>query len=142
MANEMRRGRSQTIWRHMPESTFRYNANNGWCKVTGIGIKEKESLPPSLIDALNHTLKKWNAFDQSVFPDPVTKVTSYTVGTPDHVDYSLWPLVFECSSCRRVQYYRDITRLKEKNDRLVCWECKKSGKTSKLQQLVVLEFRV
>ncbi len=136
MANEMKRGRSQTIWRYTPEATFRYNDSYGWCRVGRIGIREKEALSGPLAEALAQALRKWNAMDRSHYPDPITQASKYEVGTPDHVEYSLWPLVFECRVCRRVQYYQTLERLKEQNDRLTCRDCSKGGnRQATLRQL-------
>lgn len=120
----MRRGRSQVLWKFMPESVFRYNGSGGWCKTTEITLKNTKPLEGALAEALRTTLKVWDAIDPTGFPDPLIQAGKYTVGEPHQVWFTVFPLVFTCRNCGRVQYYSDSTRVLSTNPKLTCKNCK------------------
>jgi hypothetical protein len=120
----MRRGRSQVLWKFMPESVFRYNGSGGWCKTTEITLKNTKPLEGALAEALRTTLKVWDAIDPTGFPDPLIQAGKYTVGEPHQVWFTVFPLVFTCRNCGRVQYYSDSTRVLSVNPNLTCKSCK------------------
>src|SRR4051812_20403018 len=96
---EMKRGRSQVIWRYSPGYTFRYNENKAWCVVKNVTLKNQEELGGALQEALTRKLQSWEAVGPTGFPDPMTRPGSYEVGEPFTVMYQLWPLVFVCKLC-------------------------------------------
>lgn len=122
--SEMQRGRSQVIWKYMPGSTFRYNENGAWCKVTDVTLRDPSPLSGALAEAVSQMLRRWKAIGHASFPDPETQSEKYSVGEPFQVMYSVWPTVFICRECGRVHYYRDLQRLLQVNDRLSCMTCK------------------
>lgn len=123
MQDEMTRGRSQVIWRYMPESTFRYNADSAWCKVADVTMNKTSSLEGGLINALADKLTYWNAITPTGFPDPRTQTHKYIVGEPYWVRYDIWPTIFMCSDCKRMHWYKTVSNLKQYNDRLRCQSC-------------------
>jgi hypothetical protein len=126
MASEtMRRGRSQIIWRYMPEALFRYNESGGWCRTKEITLREAKPLTGALAEAVTSALSFWGAVGPTGFPDPQFQANRFAVGEPLQVWFTVWPLVFECRDCRMVHYYSDIPRLMSVNDRLSCMKCKK-----------------
>lgn len=124
MADEMRRGRSQVIWRYTPGTTWRYNESGAWCQTTRVTQTKPQPLQGALGEVVNHTLKRWNAISPTAFPDPDVHPAKYAVGEPYQVMYSVWPFVFECRTCHRVHWYNDLSRLRSVNDRLSCMSCK------------------
>lgn len=73
---------------------------------------------------MGSVLRRWKAIGATGFPDPDLQPHKYIVGEPLHVMYEVWPLVFMCRACGRIQYYRDIDTLRARNDRLGCPSCK------------------
>lgn len=120
----MRRGRSQIIWRYMPEATFRYNESGGWCKTTDIALRDAKPLTGALADAVAATLTYWQAISPTGFPDPIRQAGRYEVGEPYQVWFTVWPFVFICRTCGRVHWYKDLPKLLSVNDRLSCFSCK------------------
>lgn len=123
MKDEMKRGRSQVIWRYAPGSMFRYNETGGWCTTSTVTIQNAEALHGALGKELGQTLRRWNAVGPSGYPDPVNQGARYVVGEPYQVMYTLWPLVFVCRDCGRVQFYKTLANLQHYNDRLRCRDC-------------------
>ena len=121
MDEGMKRGRSQIIWRYMPESTFRYNEYQGWCRVTDVKLENETRLEGALADSLKQKLDLWNAVGFAGYPDPKTQASKFVVGEPSWVEYELWPLVFQCKDCNKIQYTRSVKKMKG-NSR--CWNCK------------------
>src|SRR5687768_7032898 len=124
MANEMRRGRSQVIWRYTPGATFRYNDSGAWCKTTTVTLRDPKPLEGALASAVASFLRSWNAVSPGRFPDPIRQPNRFAVGEPYQVTYTLFPLVFVCRSCGRVHYYADLAKLASVNDRLACMTCR------------------
>lgn len=126
MPNEMRRGRSQIIWRYTPGATYRFNDSGAWCSTTEIALQDPQPLDGALASAVSNLLKNWNAINPAQFPDPARQANRYAVGEPYQVWYTLFPLVFVCRICGRVHYYADLAKLSSVNDRLSCRTCKQS----------------
>lgn len=124
MKDEMRRGRSQVIWRYTPGATFRYNETGGWCRTSGITLSNPGPLTGALLSAVSLTLSRWKAIGPTGYPDPAIFANKYSVGEPYQVSYDIWPTVFTCRRCGRVQFYKDIDKLRQVNDRLSCGNCK------------------
>ena len=124
MADEMRRGRSQVIWRYMPGSTFRYNDSGAWCRTVEITLRNPMPITSALARAVRQLLMRWNAIGPSGFPDPEVSGHKYAVGEPYQVGYTVWPTVFTCVDCGRVHYYADVNKLRSVNDKLGCRTCK------------------
>jgi hypothetical protein len=124
--NEMKRGRSQVIWRYGPGATFRYNDSGAWCTTQKVTLRHADSLSAPLAQGLGAALRRWNAVGPTGYPDPATQPHKYAVGEPFQVFYTVWPLVFTCRRCGRVQFYQDLARLREVNDRLSCRVCRVS----------------
>jgi hypothetical protein len=120
----MKRGRSQVIWRYMPEATFRYNESGGWCRTTEITLRDAKPLSGALADAVAEMLAFWQAIGETGFPDPVRQANRYQVGEPHQVWFSVWPYVFTCRRCGRVHWYGDLGTLMSVNHRLGCMSCK------------------
>lgn len=124
MKDEMMRGRSQVIWRYTPGATFRYNETGGWCMTSGITLSNPGPLTGALLSAVSLALNRWKAIGPTGYPDPETSANKYSVGEPYQVSYDIWPTVFTCRRCGRVQFYKDIDKLRQVNDRLSCSNCK------------------
>lgn len=124
MANEMKRGRSQVIWRYTPGATYRYNDSGAWCRTTEITLQDPKPMTGALASAVSSLLRTWQAVSPDKFPDPIRQPQRYAVGEPYQVSYTLFPLVFTCRRCGRVHYYSDLGRLAAVNDRLACMTCK------------------
>jgi len=122
----MTRGRSQVIWRYMPESTFRYNGDSGWCRVTDVTMNKTCELKGGLVNALVDKLHYWGALSPTGYPDPRTQSNKYIVGEPYWVRYDIWPTIFMCLECKRMHWYETLTNLKKFNDRLQCRSCSKT----------------
>ena len=120
----MRRGRSQIIWRYMPDSTFRYNESGGWCTTTDIALRDAKPLGGALANAVTTLLNQWQAITPTGFPDPIRQATRYEVGEPYQVWFTVWPYVFTCRNCGRVHWYRNLPKLLSVNERLACFTCK------------------
>jgi hypothetical protein len=43
---EMKRARSQVLFRYTPKAVFRYNETSGWCEVTSIEMRNTRPLTP------------------------------------------------------------------------------------------------
>lgn len=123
MKDEMKRGRSQVIWRYAPGATFRYNETGGWCTTSTVTLQNAETLHGALAKELGHTLRRWNAVGPAAYPDPVNQAARFVVGEPYQVMYTLWPTVFVCRDCGRVQFYKTLANLQHYNDRLRCRDC-------------------
>jgi len=123
MKDDMRRGRSQVIWRYLSGATFRYNDSGGWCQTDSVTLQNVQPITGALAEAVHHSLKKWNALGDTGFPDPLIQPSRYVTGEPLAVMYDIWPLVFTCRLCGRVHFYRDIENLKQYNERLRCRTC-------------------
>jgi hypothetical protein len=76
------------------------------------------------MEALNGSLRSWNAIGPTSFPDPERQRNRYEVGEPHQVWFTVWSLVFICRQCGMVHYYLDIGRLLTVNERLRCMRCK------------------
>jgi hypothetical protein len=124
MANEMKRGRSQVIWRYTPGATFRYNDSGAWCTTADVTLEDPKPLDGALASAVAGLLRNWDAISPDKFPDPLRQPHRYAVGEPYQVVYTLFPLVFLCRRCGRVHFYSDLSRLAAVNDRLGCMTCK------------------
>src|SRR5690349_20186198 len=96
---EMKRGRSQGIWRYTPGATCRYNDSGAWCETTEITLQDPKPLDGALASAVSSLLKAWNAISPDKFPDPQRSPQKFTVGEPYQVSYTLFPLVFVCRHC-------------------------------------------
>ena len=124
MPEEMRRGRSQVIWRYSPGATFRYNESGAWCVTREVTLKNASSLQGALLKALTQALKRWDAIGPTGYPDPTFQTSKYEVGEPYQVQYDIWPTVFVCRGCGRVHFYKELSRLRQVNDRLSCMTCR------------------
>lgn len=124
MAETMKRGRSQVIWRYAPGATYRYNETGGWCETSTVTIQNASPLNGALARALAQVLKRWNAIGPSGFPDPIYQSGRYVVGEPFQVMYSLWPIVLTCRECGRVHWYQSVDNLQRYNPQLKCQTCK------------------
>lgn len=123
MQGEMTRGRSQVIWRYMINAIFRYNDDNAWCIVKDVRMSDKLPLDGVLANALFSKLTYWRAISDTGFPNPMTQSNKYIVGEPHWIHYDLWPTVFRCRKCNRMQWYQNPTNLKQRNDLLRCRNC-------------------
>lgn len=124
MTGEMRRGRSQTLWRYAPGSSFRYSESGAWCQVTSITLKNVKDLRGVLAETITAALHRWNAVSpDGRYPDPAATPAKFVVGEPNDVRYDVWPLVFTCRHCGRLHYYQTIESLKRANDALACDTC-------------------
>lgn len=132
MRDEMKRGRSQVLWRYTPGALFRYNESGGWSISSEILLKSEEPLTGALATAVQTTLSRWNAIGPSGYPDPATQPGKYAVGEPLYVRYEAWPTVFSCRSCGKVQYYKDVSSLKAVNDRMACVKCKSNNQLKQI----------
>lgn len=133
MPDEMRRGRSQTIWRYAPGATFRYDERGPWCKTTTINLRDPSRLDGALAEAVRQALVRWKALaPEGLFPDPLTSATKYVVGAPYQVEYELWPLVFTCRVCGRLHYYQTLEAMKRVNGEMGCDTC---GDRDRLRQV-------
>ena len=94
MADVMRRGRSQVLWKYTPGATYRFNDDAGWCQTSEITLRNAGSLDGVLAEAVGHALIRWNAVGVGGFPDPEHLAHRYVVGEPHHVMYEVWPTVF------------------------------------------------
>jgi hypothetical protein len=121
---EMRRAKSQVLFRYTPRKMFRYNETYGWCEVTSIEMRNTQDLSPALTEALWSMLHAWGAVQPDNYPDPKLFPNKYEMGEPYQVHYTLAPLVFTCRVCKRVQYYGDVDTLTRKNYTLKCWNCR------------------
>jgi len=124
MKEEMKRGRSQVIWRYAPGAMFRYNETGGWCTTATVTIQKAGPLQGALAKAIAQSLRRWNAIGASGFPDPQTQAARYIVGEPFQVMYTLWPTVFTCRECGRVYFYQQLSNLQHTNELLRCRLCK------------------
>lgn len=131
MQDEMTRGRSQVIWRYMPDSIFRYNGNGAWCRVIDVTMHKTSELKGGLASALIDKLSYWNALGATGFPDPINQPNKYSVGEPYWVRYDLWPTIFMCSDCKRMHWYQTLSNLKQYNEHLQCRTCGSKGSTLK-----------
>lgn len=136
---EMRRAKSQVLFRYTPKSVFRYNETNGWCEVSSIEMKNIRSLPPALKDALWQVLSTWDAIQQDNFPDPREFPHKYEVGEPYQVHYTLAPLVFFCKQCKRAQWYETIDKLVKVNYALNCRNCENKGTLAQIPYIYIHE---
>lgn len=132
MRDEMKRGRSQVLWRYTPGALFRYNESGGWSKSKEIMMKGETPLTGALATAIAASLERWNAIGPTGYPDPLTSPGKYAVGEPLYVHYEAWPTVFSCRNCGRIQYYKDVPNLKAVNDRMACIQCKGSNQLRQL----------
>lgn len=139
MANEMRRGRSQVIWRYTPGATFRYNDSGAWCKTTTVTLRDPKPLEGALASAVASFLRSWNAVSPGRFPDPIRQPNRFAVGEPYQVTYTLFPLVFVCRRCGRVHYYADLAKLASVNDRLACMTCREKDLLRQVRYAYVCE---
>jgi hypothetical protein len=124
MPKQMKRGRSQVIWRYAPGAIYRYNETGGWCQSTEVTQKDSASLTGALAQAISHVLRQWNAIGQTAYPDPIQFPGRYSAGEPYYVTFNLWPLVFTCRVCGAVHFYRDPGRAMDVNPNLRCRSCK------------------
>ena len=132
MRDEMKRGRSQVLWRYTPGALFRYNESGGWSISKEIMLKSEVPLTGALATAVEAALAKWDAIGPTGFPDPKTQAGKYAVGEPHFVRYEAWPMVFSCRTCGRVHYYKDVANLRGINDRLACAKCKVNNQLRQL----------
>lgn len=139
MREEMRRGRSQVIWRYAPGAMFRYNEIGGWCTTTTVTLQKAGPLQGALAKAVAQSLRRWNAVGPSGYPDPLNQAARYVVGEPFQVMYSLWPTVFTCRECGRVHFYQGISNLQSKNERLRCRDCNGSDQLRQVPYAYVCE---
>lgn len=140
MAESMRRGRSQAIWRYAPGATFRYNDNSAWCRTIGITLRDPVPLDGALAEAVSLTLRRWNAIEpEGMFPDPLGRGVRYVVGTPHQVEYEVWPLAFTCRQCGLLDYYQTVENLRRANDALICKSCKAHNQLRQVPYVFVCE---
>jgi hypothetical protein len=139
MRDEMKRGRSQVIWRYTPGALFRYNESGGWSKTMRINMRESAPLTGALAVAVRDTLRRWKAIGPEGYPDPELQPKKFEVGEPLHVMYQAWPLVFTCRECGKVHYYRDVANLRSTNDRLACMRCKRNDQLKQIPYGYVCE---
>ena len=124
---EMRRAKSQVLFRYTPRAMFRYNETYGWCEVTSIEMRNIQDLSPVLAEAVWSVLTAWNAIQPDNYADPKLYPSKYEVGEPYQVHYTLAPLVFSCKRCRRVHFYLDLDKLTNTNYGLNCRGCRAAG---------------
>lgn len=124
MKDEMKRGRSQVIWRYTPGATFRYNESGGWCRTTYVTLRDPAPLTGVLAEAITEALSRWNAIGPTGYPDPYLYPNKYEIGEPYQVMYTVWPTIFTCRSCGQVHFYKDLAKLRQVNDWLGCITCK------------------
>lgn len=124
MKDEMKRGRSQVIWRYTPGATFRYNESGGWCRTIHVTLRNPAPLNGALAGAVTSALRHWKAIGPTGYPDPAAYPNKYEVGEPYQVRYSIWPTVFTCRRCGQVHFYKDLAKLRQSNDWLSCKTCK------------------
>lgn len=124
MRDEMKRGRSQVIWKYLPGAIYRFNDTGGWCKTNEVTLRDPSEPSAALCAALQQMLRRWNAIGPTSYPDPIAQPQKYAAGEPYQVWYSLWPTVFVCRKCGQARYYEDVKRLREVNDRLGCSNCR------------------
>src|SRR5690349_8414297 len=79
---EMKRARTQVLFRYTPKAMFRYNETYGWCEVTSIEMKNVEGLSPALAEAMANVLENWEAIRPDAFADPRKFPQKYEVGEP------------------------------------------------------------
>jgi hypothetical protein len=136
---EMKRAKSQVLFRYTPKSVFRYNETNGWCEVSSIEMKNIRSLTPTLKEALWQILDTWDAIQQDNFPNPREFPHKYEVGEPYQVHYTLAPLVFVCKQCKRAQWYENIDKLVKVNYSLSCRNCENKGTLAQVPYIYIHE---
>ncbi len=124
MKDEMKRGRSQVIWRYTPGAMFRYNESGGWCRTTHVTLRDPAPLTGVFAEAVNEALFRWSAIGLTGYPDPTLYPNKYEIGEPYQVMYTVWPTVFTCRSCGQVHFYKDLAKLRQVNDWLGCMSCK------------------
>lgn len=124
---EMKRGRTQVLFRYTPGAAFRYNETFAWCASSSIQMQQVMPLSSPLAQELYRVLDTWRSIRQDAFPDPVEQPHKYEVGEPSQVHFTLAPLVFVCRSCHAIAWYQNIQNLVDMNYRLRCRSCKKMG---------------
>ena len=133
----MRRGRSRVIWRYTPEASYRYSDGGPWCKTAEINYSNKTSLDAPLAQAIASALDRWGALEQRLYPDPMKQTSRFVCGEPGSAFLTLWPLVFQCLSCRTVHYYKNLENLRASNPTLRCRECQALGRLRQIPYVFV-----
>src|SRR5450759_4235777 len=85
MANEMKRGRSQVVWRYTPGATYRYNDSGAWCRTTEITLQDPKPLSGALASAVSNLLRSWQAISPDKYPDPIKQPQKYAAVSYTHL---------------------------------------------------------
>lgn len=118
----MERGKSQVLYRYLPENTFDYTGNYGIHKVESVEGVQLSGLDEHYIgqQVLNR-VRAWEAESDSMgaigFPN---NPTTFRFISPREVKTSFFPLNFRCKTCERIHSYDDVSELSRYNGSLTC----------------------
>lgn len=106
------RGQTQVLYSFLPGAIFEHD-DYGFCRVTGVELREERINRGALFDALSDLLYQWQ--DEALragYADPRDERNrrGYVVGTPTVVRFEPYPTLLECRGCERVFRLRDLTR--------------------------------
>jgi predicted DNA-binding transcriptional regulator AlpA len=132
----MQRGKSQVLFNYLPNNTFDYTGEKGIHKVEKVEtIPHTESNQSYIIEQVKNRVNAWEAGSGYGAVGYPKYEEDYQLVRPREVKTSLFPLLFECTSCDRIHTYDDTDELDRYNRDL---ECKNCGGTIQQRQLVFL----
>ena len=118
----MDRGRSQVLYNYLPGKTFDYSGPYGIHRVKQIdAVKSTDVNSDFIADRILARVRQWRDSEESLgavgFPQ---NPDQYRLLEPQKVRSELFPLLFYCSQCSRVETYDDSEKLRTYNASLTC----------------------
>ena len=126
----MQRSRSQTLYRHLPESVYQHDDQLIVRSFTVTGSMLGPSInQTALLAEVDRALKQWPDDKRAGIQLPSrTADSDFIAIEPRRVEWEVWPLVFHCvvPKCSRVRrFYRssDVLSALDEDGRLRCQHC-------------------
>lgn len=130
----MRRGKSQVLFRYLPECVVDHSDTQTIAKVVKWHTKPVERINrPRIVSKIQNALERFPK--KRVFPKP-GQLKEYVFLEPVSIEVELFPLTFTCKECKKVSRYSDIDHFKRETKK-DGYKCKCGGS---LEQLDLINY--
>lgn len=130
----MRRGKSQVLFRYLPECVVDHSDTQTIAKVVKWNAKQVEGINrPRIVSKIQNALERFPK--RRIYPNR-GQLNEYVFLEPISIEVELFPLTFSCKDCKKIFKYSDIDHFKRETKK-DGYKCKCGGS---LEQLDLVNY--
>jgi predicted RNA-binding Zn-ribbon protein involved in translation (DUF1610 family) len=129
----MRRGKSQVLFRYLPESIVDYSDTQTIAKVVKWNTREFKEV--SYTKVISRIERKIQLYQKKRFFPAAGSYKDYVFLEPISIDVDLFPLTFNCKKCGRIFRFNDINLFRKLTKNYKCAKCE-----GDLEQIDLIHF--